>query len=453
MSLRLVGTMFWLAQLGLAMLLVVIAMIIIMCACDAFEPASEYLGEEVYHMGPGIRGASIEAVASSLPELFTTLFLLFVFHDEDGFSAGIATCAGSAIFNAALIPAICIIAVSTKGVDGEKVEVIKLQRSTLVRDGIFFMLSEILLIGFLNHHTLSWWMGGTLMFAYFAYAIILIQSINMDAQLEELENEDEPDDKIGEEMVTNPMDDVDDDETPRAAAGATDDGAEDDDDEGPPSMGVACLTFDFNTLIFGGKDFTKNSAWTVVLLSTVVIAASCYLLAESVIMSAQALDVPAYFTAVIFGAAASSVPDTIISYKNALKGDYDDAIANAIGSNIFDICFALGFPLFLYGLIHGDVNMVSAGDGQELGEGRQDAAEIQSLRVLLIIMSAIIMGLFVVTKCEVDDMGRPVHLVTVVRAYALIFIYVLWTVLIILHATHGILSFDSGADGSLATVR
>ena len=41
---------------------------------------------------------------------------------------------------------------------------------------------------------------------------------------------------------------------------------------------------------------------------SVVIAASCYLLAESVIMSAQALDVPAYFTAVIFGAAASSVP-------------------------------------------------------------------------------------------------------------------------------------------------
>ena len=27
-----------------------------------------------------------------------------------------------------------------------------------------------------------------------------------------------------------------------------------------------------------------------------------------------------------------------------MKGDYDDAIANAIGSNIFDICFALGFP-------------------------------------------------------------------------------------------------------------
>eukprot|EP01047_Picozoa_sp_COSAG01_P114438 COSAG01_NODE_43112_length_433_cov_0.772455_1_plen_71_part_01 len=53
--------------------------------------------------------------------------------------------------------------------------------------------------------------------------------------------------------------------------------------------------------------------------------------------AAEALDVAPYFTAVILGAAASSVPDTIISYKDAMKGDYDDAIANAIGSNIFDI--------------------------------------------------------------------------------------------------------------------
>eukprot|EP01051_Picozoa_sp_SAG22_P033920 SAG22_NODE_15110_length_356_cov_1.809339_1_plen_86_part_10 len=65
-----------------------------------------------------------------------------------GVSAGIATCAGSAIFNAAVIPATCILAVTIKGVDGVPVEKIALQRSTLIRDGIFFVLSEILLIGF-----------------------------------------------------------------------------------------------------------------------------------------------------------------------------------------------------------------------------------------------------------------------------------------------------------------
>ncbi len=51
-------------------------------------------------------------------------------------------------------------------------------------------------------------------------------------------------------------------------------------------------------------------------------------------------------------AAATSVPDTIISIKDARKGNYDDAVSNALGSNIFDIAFALGFPVLLYNLIY-----------------------------------------------------------------------------------------------------
>ena len=58
--------------------------------------------------------------------------------------------------------------------------------------------------------------------------------------------------------------------------------------------------------------------------------------------------------AVVFSAAATSVPDTIISIKDAKKGNYDDAVSNALGSNIFDIAFALGFPILLYNLIHGE---------------------------------------------------------------------------------------------------
>jgi len=98
--------------LGVAMVLICIAMYVIAFACDSFEPAADYLGTEVYKLAPGVRGASIEAVASSLPELFTTMVLLFVYNDVDGFSAGIATCAGSALFNGAVIPAICILCVT-----------------------------------------------------------------------------------------------------------------------------------------------------------------------------------------------------------------------------------------------------------------------------------------------------------------------------------------------------
>ena len=96
------------------------------------------------------------------------------------------------------------------------------------------------------------------------------------------------------------------------------------------------LTFDYNNLIFRGQVFIATSAWIVLLLATSTIGVSCYVLTEAIHLSAEALDVPMYFTAVILGA-ATSVSDSFISYKGAMKGDYDDAVANAVGSSIFDI--------------------------------------------------------------------------------------------------------------------
>ena len=71
----------------------------------------------------------------------------------------------------------------------------------------------------------------------------------------------------------------------------------------------------------------------------------------------QATNIPLIFVAVVLSAAATSVPDTIISIKDARKGNFDDAVSNALGSNIFDIAFALGFPVLLYTLIYRE-NMV-----------------------------------------------------------------------------------------------
>ena len=82
--------------------------IIIWRASDGFEAASEYLGR---NLKDGVRGATINAIGSSMPELFTTFWFLFVLHDKDGFASGIGTTAGSAIFNGMIIPAIVILAV------------------------------------------------------------------------------------------------------------------------------------------------------------------------------------------------------------------------------------------------------------------------------------------------------------------------------------------------------
>lgn len=50
-------------------------------------------------------------------------------------------------------------------------------------------------------------------------------------------------------------------------------------------------------------------------------------------------------------AAGTSLPDTMASVNQAKKGEGSAAVANAVGSNVFDICIALGFPWLLLSLI------------------------------------------------------------------------------------------------------
>ena len=305
----------------LALGIVAAASLVIWKACDYFEAGSAYVGKG---MPPGVRGATINAIGSSLPELLTTFCLLFLFRDQDGFSAGIATCAGSAVFNAVIIPALVILVVVWK----EKiVPHIVLDRPTVIRDGVFFIGAELLLIYFLSDHTLKWWMGLALMGVYVAYFSYMMMQIH----------------------------------------GHTPD--EDDEDEAEEEM-------------------TTSRAWRYLGVSTAVIACACYGLSWSVIELAEAWGVPAFMTAVVFGAAATSVPDTVLSLKDAMKGDYDDAVANAIGSNIFDITICLGLPLFCYGLVYGDVSLSAVGS----------EANVQVLRIGLVVVSSLVLALFLLNR-------------------------------------------------------
>ena len=90
------------------LIFIVICCIIIWKASNGFEVSSEYLGR---NLSDGVRGATINAIASSMPELFTTIFFLIYLKDTDGFSGGIGTTAGSAIFNGMIIPALVIFVV------------------------------------------------------------------------------------------------------------------------------------------------------------------------------------------------------------------------------------------------------------------------------------------------------------------------------------------------------
>lgn len=381
-------------------------------ACDGFEIASEYIGR---NLSEGVRGGTINAISSSIPELFTTLIALFVLSDKDGFSVGIGTTAGSALFNGMIIPAACIMSVVGFVVAGKRVTSVNVSTKVLLRDGISLILCELVLILLINGNQLHWWQGLVLMFLYFAYMTYMLTSMKSSENDQE-EQGDESDDE---------------DEEPAGVIGRLFYWL-----SGGPVLDLErwFVKEHHRQKI---RDETWNG-WALLLTSTAIIGAACYLLVvacewlgtgaanaehPSYTLFGQTFEgfgMPAMFVAVIFASMATSVPDTVISIRDARDGDYDDAVANALGSNIFDICFALGFPLFLFTLIHGPIEM-SPSVAQQSGE----------LRLLLLALTVVGFLVYYIGRRGVTAGGVTYVEMKKGKAFLLFAIYVVFVVYII----------------------
>ncbi|MDX8393113.1 MAG: hypothetical protein R8K21_00820 [Mariprofundales bacterium] len=352
------------------LILMVVATIIIAKACDGFEAAADYLGR---NMSEGVKGASINAIGSSMPELFATIMFLFVFYDTSGFAGGIGTTAGSAVFNTMIIPAVSIL-VAMKMF---KIASIDVSKKVVLRDGLMLIASEFLLIITIGE-TLEWWHGMMLMLLYFAYAGYMFIS-----------------------METNPNTLNDDN-----------DGADEDNNGHQPNRIISFLKLNLEDAIIADNKMTTGNSWELLSAATIIIALACYILVDACETFAHEIGIQGYFVAVILVAAASSVPDTILSMKDAKKGNYDDAVSNALGSNIFDICFALGLPLFLYTLIYGTITMPT-----EMVE------HVSELRIMLLFLT---IGAFLIFFFG-RSMGKK-------KAHALLAMYIVFTIYIIARA-------------------
>lgn len=314
------------------LILIAISCVVIWRAGDGFMTASEYIGR---NLSEGVRGASINAIASSMPEVFTSLFFLFVLMDASGFSGGIGTTAGSAIFNSMVIPAVSVIAVIGIGL-AKRIEVSK---KVMLRDGIALIITETIFLILISGSKLDWYHGLILMGVYVVYITYMFMSMkNSQRKAEPTEVEEEEE--------------------------------EEEEERGPaPNFFVSLVTFNLEDLFIRNNKVSGSNAWPLLIFSTVSIALVCYLLVIACewmgaevyevpyLGSYNGLGIPLMFVALVLASAASSFPDTIISIKDAQRGQYDDAISNALGSNIFDVCFALGFPLFIFCVIHGPIHM------------------------------------------------------------------------------------------------
>lgn len=325
-----------------ALFAITLAMLIIWRSSDSFEVASGYLGR---NLTDGVRGATINAVGSSIPELFTTLFSLMLLGEVDNFAFGIGTTAGSAIFNGMIIPAVAILAVIGYGI-AKKINVSK---KVILRDGIGLIIAELILIYMISGNYLTWVHGLVLMLTYVVYVAYMFTTMNKAEESTAVEQSQE----VEEEHLT----------------------------EKKQSILKAFILLDFED-VFVRKKINTFNAWMLLLFSMLVIGLACIVLIHSCELLSEELGIAPYFIAVVLASAATSVPDTILSYRDAVAGEYDDAVANALGSNIFDICFALGFPLFAFTLFNGPIIMTP--------ETVANVAELQASLVILTIIAFLI---------------------------------------------------------------
>jgi len=388
--------------------------IVIWQACDPFAEAAQWIGKR-FHVPGSVRGATLDAVASSMPELYSGIFFVIVAFQymnsggpdtdplaletaeamgAEGFGSAVATCAGSAIYNMILIPACVALVVAMRRKDNP---IVKIEKEVVQRDGMWFLVCELVVVFFLFQEAMYPWMALVLMGMYALYVgqlwlharrhrKALLQE-RKDINLEEgIEGDEEFDYSVEGESSTKAV------------------------------FGIFTLPI------------TGVTAWLIILGSTVVAAIACYFLVDVTHATAHELNVPTFFVALVLAAAVSSVPDTFLSIGAGLRGDDSGAVSNAFGSNIFDICICLSVPLLVNSWLTGwgPVHMTQNGEPME---------GIVQLRILLLVLSAITVAII----WYKFQLGK-------VKAFILIGLYLVYLVFAVLGSL-GILSPDKAEEG------
>ncbi len=326
---------------------------IIAKACDVFEAATDCLGS---NLNDGVKGATLNAIGSSMPELLTTVFFLVLAVQENlgrDFAAGIGGNTGSAIFNSIIIPMLVIWVVLAMGITG-----VKVSKKVILRDGLFLIGAEIMILVLLSSRYITHWHGWIFTGFYFIYLAYTLLSMKNGNNEEEEDYDDEPDSW-------------------------------------------------FKKYQFRSEEGITQRSWILLICSTLVMAAACAGIVEGCKGIAEALKIHPLFIALILVAAVSSIPDTIISIKDAKKENYDDAMSNVLGSNIFDITISMGLPLALFLLFTGQkIDFIDAGP------------TFINVQVMLLLVTIVTIGIYYFS----EEMRMP-HVYVLGGLYAIFILY------------------------------
>lgn len=303
-------------------IIITVSTYIIFKISRSFDFAASFLTQ---NLNEGIKGPTVNAIASSLPELLISFFFLFYIGEVQGFSAGFATIIGSSIFNIAIIPTISFLYIYYK--QGKLS--FPTDRDIILQDGLFLIITIIVLLIGLYFGGISIALSSCLIILYIIYIFWIIYSRSKVIE-SSVEKKKALQSTIKKKKMFN--------STQR-------------------SIAVKIINLDLISLLNARKDNTTFKAISVILISIILISFSCKLLVESSQELAEYFNINLFFITFFIIAIASSLPDTILSVKDAKNENYKDSFSNAYASNIFDICIGIGLPVLIYLLVN-DINEI-----------------------------------------------------------------------------------------------
>lgn len=99
----------------------------------------------------------------------------------------------------------------------------------------------------------------------------------------------------------------------------------------------------------------KYSMWQSILyliLSILVIVYSSDLIVDNAILLADKLNISEKIITMVAIVIGTSLPELVMTITASKKNEFDMAIGNIIGTNIFNICIVLGLPIVIFGDLH-----------------------------------------------------------------------------------------------------
>lgn len=97
--------------------------------------------------------------------------------------------------------------------------------------------------------------------------------------------------------------------------------------------------------------YSRKEAILRTILSIIGIIITSDFIVDSAVYVAESLNVSQKIIAMTIIVIGTSLPELTITLVSAKKGEFDMAIGNIIGTNIFNICVVLGLPITIFGTV------------------------------------------------------------------------------------------------------